>query len=203
MPLSFSPLSDAAVLPRDKRSPGQGGAASAKDAWGALMVAAQDGNGGAYKRLLAELSTWLGRYFSRRLPPADVHDAVQETLLAVHRNRHSYDPHYPLVAWASAIAKRKWIDQLRALDRRSADILTDDVATPDHEGAVVGASVLSSLLEELRPAQSRVIRLVKLEGYSIEEASVQTGQSVPAVKVNIHRGIARLRTLIMKNADVA
>jgi RNA polymerase sigma-70 factor (ECF subfamily) len=167
------------------------------------MVAAQDGNGGAYKRLLADLAVWLRRYFARRLPPAEIDDAVQETLLAVHRSRHTYDPRYPLSAWLSAIAKRKWVDQLRALERRSADMLTDTIATPDHEAAVIGASVLTSLLGELRPAQSRVIQLVKLEGYSLEEASVQTGQSVSAVKVNIHRGIARLRALIMKNADVA
>jgi RNA polymerase sigma factor (sigma-70 family) len=204
MPLRFPSRSGPiAPMSRDERAQGVNGAGGAGDEWGRLMVAAQDGNGGAYRRLLAELSLWLQRYFARRLPPADVSDAVQETLLAIHRNRHSYDPAYPLVAWLSAIAKRKWIDQLRALERRSTDMLTDEVATPDHEDAVVGASVLASLLGELRPAQSQVIRLVKLEGYSIEEASMQTGQSIPAVKVNIHRGIARLRALIMKNIDVA
>ncbi|MFC7555400.1 sigma-70 family RNA polymerase sigma factor [Pseudoroseomonas wenyumeiae] len=167
------------------------------------MVAAQDGNGGAYKRLLADLAVWLHRYFSRRLPRAEVDDAVQEALLAVHRSRHTYDPRYPFLVWVSAIAKRKWVDQLRALEHRSADELTDTVATPDHEAAVIGASVLTSLLGELRPAQSQVIQLVKLEGYSLEEASSRTGQSIAAVKVNIHRGIARLRALIMGNTDVA
>ena len=68
---------------------------------------------------------------------------------------------------------------------------------------MIGATVLTSLLGELRPAQSQVIQLVKLEGYSLEEASSRTGQSIAAVKVNIHRGIARLRTLIMGKTDVA
>jgi RNA polymerase sigma-70 factor (ECF subfamily) len=44
----------------------------------------------------------------------------------------------------------------------------------------------------LRPSESEVIRLVKLEGLSIEEASERTGQSISLVKVNIHRGLSRL-----------
>ncbi|MFC0406824.1 sigma-70 family RNA polymerase sigma factor [Roseomonas elaeocarpi] len=199
--LSFLPVTTG-LAPGGAAPHGQSGATPAQDRWSKLMVAAQRGNGGAYKRLLVELSAWLQRYFARRLPQGEVDDAVQETLLAVHRSRHTYEPGYPLSVWLSAIAKRKWVDQLRALERRAADMLDDAVATPGHEAAVMDASVLVSLLGELRPAQSRVIQLVKLEGYSLEEASLRTGQSVSAVKVNIHRGIARLRTIIMKNADV-
>lgn len=166
------------------------------------MAEAQDGNGGAYRRLLGELATWLQRYFARRLPPAEVDDAVQETLLALHRRRHTYDPARPFLPWLAAIAKNKWIDQLRAIDHRRFAELDDDLAVPDHGDAVTSASVLTSLLGELRPAQSRVIALVKLQGFSTEEASRETGQSVSAVKVNIHRGLAKLSALIMKNDDV-
>jgi RNA polymerase sigma factor (sigma-70 family) len=187
MPRRSSDVQDTALVP---------------DGWARLMAAAQDGNGGAYRRLLGELTPWLHRYFLRRLPPADVDDAVQEALLAVHRRRHTYDPRHAFLPWLAAIAKHKWVDQLRAAERRRHDELPDDIAVPDHGAAVASASVLESLLGELRPAQSRVIALVKLQGCSIEEASRETGQSVSAVKVNIHRGIARLTALIMKNADV-
>ena len=44
----------------------------------------------------------------------------------------------------------------------------------------------------LKPAQAEVIRLVKMHGFSIEEAAAKTGQSASLVKVNIHRGIARM-----------
>jgi hypothetical protein len=53
-------------------------------AWDALMAAAQDGNAAAYHRLLFEVASWLRRYVARRLPPAIVDDAVQDTLIAVH-----------------------------------------------------------------------------------------------------------------------
>ena len=60
------------------------------------MEAGQNGHGGAYHRLLKEVSEWLTRYFQRRLPAGDVDDAVQETLLAIHRRRHTFDPRCPL-----------------------------------------------------------------------------------------------------------
>ncbi|WP_419198209.1 sigma-70 family RNA polymerase sigma factor [Novosphingobium resinovorum] len=166
------------------------------------MIAAQDGHGGAYRRLLGELAPWLQRYFERRLPPGEVDDAVQETLLAVHRRRHTYDPAYPLRAWLAAIAKRKWIDQLRGIGRRPTDALPDDLAISDHEAMVTSATVLASLLEQLRPAQAQVIALVKLQGYTIEDASHETGLSASAVKMNIHRGLARLTAFIEKTDDV-
>jgi RNA polymerase sigma factor (sigma-70 family) len=167
------------------------------------MEAAQGGNGGAYRRLLGELADWLGRYFARRLPPSEVDDAVQETLLAVHRRRHTFDPSQPFGPWLAAIAKRKWIDQLRALERRATEELPDDIPVGDHESTVMSTTVLTSLLGELRPAQSIAIVLVKLRGFSIEEASRETGQSISSVKVNIHRGLARLAAIIEKSRDVA
>ncbi|MBO9725080.1 MAG: sigma-70 family RNA polymerase sigma factor [Novosphingobium sp.] len=175
---------------------------STPDSWSDLMVAAQDGHGGAYRRLLAEMSEWLTRYFQRRLPPGEVDDAVQETLLAIHRRRHTYDPQYPLGPWLAAIAKNKWVDQLRSLARRSMDELPDEIAVGDHESAVISSSVLASLLEGLRPAQAQAILLVKVQGYSVEEASSQIGLSSSAVKMNIHRGLARLTAIIEKTTDV-
>jgi RNA polymerase sigma-70 factor (ECF subfamily) len=53
----------------------------------------------------------------------------------------------------------------------------------------------------LKPAQAEAIRLVKLEGYSVEEASARTGQSGSLIKVNIHRGLARLAALIQRQSD--
>jgi RNA polymerase sigma-70 factor (ECF subfamily) len=191
------PLRGATRRPHDRPTRG-----AAPDEWGRLMVAAQDGHGGAYRRLLGEISDWLHRYFQRRLPPGDIDDAIQETLLAVHRRRHTYDPQHPFGPWLAAIAKHKWVDQLRNLGRRPTEALSDEIAVDDHEVSVMSATVLASLLEELRPAQAQVIMLVKLQGYSIEETSRETGLSSAAVKMNIHRGLARLTAFIEKTHNV-
>jgi len=166
------------------------------------MVAAQNGHGAAYRRLLGEMSEWLEHYFQRRLPPGDVDDAVQETLLAIHRRRHTYDPQFPVGPWLAAIAKNKWVDQLRSLARRPVDELSEDILVGDHEATVISSSVLASLLEELRPAQAQAILLVKVQGYSIGDASLQIGLSPSAVKMSIHRGLARLTAIIEKTSDV-
>jgi RNA polymerase sigma-70 factor (ECF subfamily) len=191
------PLPGPALHGRDRPS-----RPTSADEWGRLMIAAQAGHGGAYQRLLGEISASLHRYFQRRLPPGEVDDAVQETLLAVHRRRHTYDPRYPLEPWLGAIAKRKWIDQLRSLGRRPTEELPDDLQVGDHEASVTSASVLARLLDELRPAQARAIMLVKLQGYSIEDASQETGLSPSAVKMNILRGLGRLTAFIEKTNDV-
>lgn len=70
---------------------------AAPDTWGDLMVAAQGGNGGAYRRLLAKIDPWLRRFYARRLPHAMVEDAAQEALIAIHARRHTYEPPAPFV----------------------------------------------------------------------------------------------------------
>ncbi len=165
------------------------------------MIAAQDGHGGAYRRLLDEIEPWLRSYYRRRLPASVVDDAVQDVILAVHQKRHTYEPARAFTPWLGAIARYKWIDRLRALKRAPLERLDDVASVGDHETAVVSAAVLDALLASLKPAQSEVIRLVKLKGYSIEQAARQTGQSVSLVKINIHRGLARLTAAVQKEGD--
>ena len=169
--------------------------------WAAFMEAAQSGNAGVYYRLLTEISAWLQRYYARRLPPAMVDDAVQDTLLAVHEKRHTYDPSRPFGPWLAAIARYKWIDRLRAMKAAPTEALTDDIPITGHEDAVGTEWSLERLLKELKPAQAEVIRLVKLEGLSIKEASARTGQSMSLVKVNIHRGLGRLSSIVKSQSN--
>ena len=176
--------------------------ASGGDEWGRLMAAAQDGDGGAYRTLLDELRVWLERFYARRLPPAFVDDAVQDTLIAIHEKRHTYDRERPFKPWLAAVARYKWIDRLRSIGRTRTDMLDEDVPVGDHESAVVSATLLDRLMAELKPAQSAVIRLVKIDGFSIEEAAMRTGQSGALVKVNIHRGLAKLAAIVKRQAHV-
>jgi DNA-directed RNA polymerase specialized sigma24 family protein len=71
----------------------------------------------------------------------------------------------------------------------------------DHGDAVIAGSTFQQLLAGLKQPQAEAIRLVKLEGYSIEEASRATGQSVSLIKVNIHRGLKRLANIVRTATD--
>jgi RNA polymerase sigma-70 factor (ECF subfamily) len=172
-------------------------------AWGAMMAAAQNGNSLAYHRLLTQVAVRLRAYYTRRLPRAMIDDTIQEVLVAIHMKRHTYDPSRSFEVWLMAIARYKWIDLLRSLKAKRTEALDDDFPIPDHGEAVVNARALDQLLATLSPAQSDVIRLVKLRGLSIEEASAVTGQSAELVKVNIHRGIKKLISFLRigRNGD--
>jgi RNA polymerase sigma factor (sigma-70 family) len=169
--------------------------------WDALMAAAQGGDTAAYRRLLSEVAAWLRPYYSRRLPPGMIDDVIQDTLVAIHEKRHTYDPGRPYGAWLAAIARYKWIDALRSLENSPKEILDDDIAVPCQEEAITSAWSLERLLSTLKPAQSQAIRLVKLQGFSIDEASKATGQSATLVKVNIHRGLKRMAATLRSGSD--
>jgi RNA polymerase sigma-70 factor (ECF subfamily) len=166
------------------------------------MAAAQAGHGGAYRRLLEEVRHWLHRYMSRRLPSSLVEDIVQDALIAIHEKRHTYDPRRPFQPWLAAIARYKWIDTLRRMSRESGTVLSEDLAVGEHESEFMNIELLERLMAKLKPAQADVIRLVKIQGYSIEEASIRTRQSISLVKVNIHRGLARLSKIVERQSDV-
>jgi RNA polymerase sigma-70 factor (ECF subfamily) len=164
--------------------------------WSALMAAAQSGDAVAYHRLLTEAGARLYRHYGRRLPPGAVDDAVQDTFLAIHQKRHAYDSARPFEPWLMAVARHKWIDRLRAMRSTPTEALREDIPVADHGDAVTSAWTLEGLLRELKPAQSTVIRLVKLQGHSIEEAAARTGQSASLVKMDVHRGLGRLASII-------
>src|ERR1700745_1076232 len=172
-------------------------------AWDAMMAAAQNGNSLAYHRLLSQVEVRLRAYYARRLPQAMTDDIIQEVLVAIHLKRHTYDPSRSFEVWLMAIARYKWIDTLRSLKTKATEALDDDFPIPDHGEAVVNARTLDQLLATLSPAQSDVIRLVKLQGLSIQEASAVTGQSAELVRVNVHRGIKNLISSLRigRNAD--
>ncbi len=67
---------------------------------------------------------------------------------------------------------------------------------------MVSATVLEALLAQLKPAQSAAIRLVKIHGLSVEEAAATTGQSPSLIKVNIHRGLAKLTAIVQTQDHV-
>ena len=179
----------------DRRSSGSKKRQGRSEAWGTLMAAAQGGKREAYEQLVRELDQWLRGYYARRLSPTAADDARQEALLAVHLNRHTYSPSKPFGPWIAAIARYKWIDHIREASRYRMLSLNDEIPAKDDGDAAINVVAVDHLLSRLKPAQARVIRLVKLHGASIEDASSATGQSTSLVKMNIYRGLKRLAVL--------
>jgi RNA polymerase sigma factor (sigma-70 family) len=163
-----------------------------------LMAMSQQGDRLAYASLLEACQRWLRGYYARRIAPAQLDDLVQETLIALHTKRASWDNTRPFLPWLAAIARYRWVDHLRRLYRADETALDIDVAGIDEEPAIAARITLERLFGILPEAQARAIALVKIEGLSIAEAAEATGQSESLVKVNIHRGLKKLAHMIEK-----
>lgn len=163
----------------------------------ALMLKALDGDGVAYRALLEELRGYLRPYFARRLNPglaANGDDLVQETLMAIHTRRLTYDHNQPLTAWVHAIARYKLIDHFRRSKVRATVALEDDAAlfARDDAGDASARMDVEAVLATIPARRAELIRQTRLEGISIAEVAARAGMSESAVKVSIHRGLKSL-----------
>lgn len=171
-----------------------------------LLIRGLAGDAAAYHGFLQELSAHLRAFLRKRLArlPDEVEDLVQESLLAIHNQRHTYDAGQPLTAWVHAIAKYKLVDLLRRRARR--DLHTDpiddafDFASSSDSEAAEAQRDLGKLLERLPDRQRLPIVHMKLEGLSVAEAARVTGMTEAAVKVGVHRGLKALAAMIRGDA---
>jgi RNA polymerase sigma-70 factor (ECF subfamily) len=161
-----------------------------------LMLASLADDKAAYRGLLSALGDQLRRYYRRRLPPADanVEDLVQETLIAIHSKRGTYDTNLPFTPWLYAIARYKLLDHLRRSRIRLTVPLESaaDVFSPDESEASSARLDIDKLLESLPASSQDIIRKVKLDGHSTADVAARTGKSEIAVRVGLHRGLKAL-----------
>lgn len=171
-----------------------------RSAW---MAAAQAGDRQAYEKVLAD-SVALIRAVARRqgVPVDSLDDVVQETLLTVHRVRHTYDPSRSYDAWLAAIASRRAIDLLRSHGRHDAREVHDPLVLdlqPDRDDATAQtereqqAAHLRSAIADLPAGQREAVEQLGLKERSLAEAAVATGRNTGALKVNLHRALKTLR----------
>lgn len=179
----------------------EGGDSRADQSWEGLLAAAQRGDGRAYHDFLRAILPFL-RAVARRRDRSDdqVEDIVQDSLLTVHRVRHTYEPGRPVRPWLTAIVTRRAIDVGRRRGRIGAREVADQAAYetyPDpaanRNESAAATEEIGRMMAQLTPKQKQALELVKLREMSLAEASAASGQSVASLKVNIHRAIRRLR----------
>ena len=164
-----------------------------------LMIAGLDGNAGAHQTLLRLLVPLLRGYYRRRANGSadDIEDLVQETLIAVHTRRVTYDRERAFTGWLFAIARYKMIDHFRRGRRlQPIDGLEDLLVAEAFEEASGARIDIDDLLETLPAKQARVIRATRIEGLSVAEVAAADGISESDVKVSVHRGLKSLMARI-------
>ncbi len=169
------------------------------------MLAGLDGDAAAYRALLEAMRHRLTAYFHRRLGhgSAEIDDLVQDTLIAIHTRRGTFDRTQLFTAWTYAIARHKMIDHFRR-SGRAIKVPLDDAGNlfAEDEGHSVHARYdIQKALEALPEATRSLIRDIKLRDLSHAEAAQARGMSETAVKVAVHRGLKKMSAFLRSESD--
>jgi RNA polymerase sigma-70 factor (ECF subfamily) len=181
----------------------------------ALAGQAALGDGNAVSALLGRLRPMVLRYCRARLGRGagtygTADDVAQEVCLALLTALPRYrDVGRPFTAFVYGIASHKVADAHRSASRelsQPAEDLPDraDEAAGPESAALAAADMAMAheLLAQLPPNQREVLVLRVAVGFSAEETAAALGMSAGAVRVNQHRALNRLRSMVASRAGV-
>ncbi len=168
---------------------------ASEDKLKAWMCGGLDGDAAAHASMLRALVPLLRGFYRRRMQGAedDIEDMVQETLIAVHTRRATYDRARPFTAWLFAIARYKMIDHFRRSRQTCAiEGLEEILVAEGFEDASNARADVDRLLDSLPAKQAMAIRATHVDGLSVSEAAQGIGIGESDVKVSVHRGLKAL-----------
>src|SRR5262249_15122369 len=145
---------------------------------------------------------YLRLFVARRLRPAEVvEEVVQDSLVSIHRARHTYNPAKPVVPWMLAISRCRVHDYLRRwmTERRFeiSDVDYDKQGAATHQSEAMTGLMFDEALAQLPERQRLILQLLKHEGLSIREVSEQLQMSEAAVRVAAHRAYEGLKNYFL------
>jgi RNA polymerase sigma-70 factor, ECF subfamily len=174
-----------------------------------LMRLAQSGDKKAYAALFRAIMPLLKAFVSRRIPNmADVDDVVQDTLLSIHRAGHTYDTNRPFKIWMFTIARHRLNDYLRRNYRKSTfpeislSNLTYEISAASVTESWDQFEYLDKILDSLPEKQKKIVTMMKIEGYTAEDAAKKMNMSVSAVKVAAHRAYKSLALKVREEEEL-
>lgn len=167
-----------------------------------LMQKYQQADRAAAESLFQVLVPLLTRFFLS-MPDARqaADDLAQETLLRLHKARHSYRPGEPVLPWVYAIARHVRVDQYRKRRRTSQyeeaveteKLQSHPAQMPD---APQSTQDFETLLSYLPESQREVLRMLKVLGMTVEEVARVTSSTAGSVKQKSHRAYEKLRSIL-------
>jgi len=180
---------------------------STEEEWTGMMRAANSGDAVAYRKFLEAVTPALRASARRNLAryraaTHDVEDIVQETLLAIHLKRHTWDPDRPIRPWVAAIARNKLIDLLRRRGRRAEFPIEDIGDLPDTEDCSdpLSRHELDRMLQNLDERQRDIVRSLTVDGASVRDTARRLDMKEGTVRVSLHRALAALAARYRKDA---
>lgn len=126
---------------------------------------------------------------------------MQETLLAIHLKRHTWDSSQPLGPWVRAIARHKLIDAMRRRGRRievPIEAVLDFLSVGEQQNHELDRQDAERLVNDLPGRQKEIVRAISIEGQSIREVAERYEMKEGAVRVALHRGLKALAAMHQK-----
>lgn len=171
--------------------------------WSELMQLAQRGDDIAYKKLLTELRRVIAQSLRYRFGAFSfVDDCVQESLIAIHQARHTYQPNRPFTPWMNAIVRYKTIDLMRK-HYRYQEMQGDDPEVVSLESCLMQSNVSiddklsgAQLLALIDQPHRDALIYTKFIGLSVEDAAIKLDVSADTVKQRVKRAIAKTTWLL-------
>ncbi len=168
----------------------------------------RQGNQAAARALVDHLYPLVIRIVRAHLPRRVAEeDLAQDIFLKMFSRIEQYQGNVPFPHWVSRIAVTTCIDQLRAQKRRpewrwadlsesEAEVLDNvlsDTQTEVPGDALAARELVNRLLDQLKPEDQLVIRMLDLEQKSIAEISQLTGWGQSLIKVRAFRARRKLQ----------
>jgi len=166
-----------------------------------LMSVAQAGDKKAYRKVFEQITPMIKAFIAKRVnKPEDIDEITQEILISVHKASQTYDSSRPFKTWLFAIIKFRLNDYLRAVYRTaekgidSFDEKEFEIADSDNsENSFDNAQMIEQMLGALPKKQQDIIKMTKVDGFSIKETAIKMKMSESAVKVSVHRALEKLK----------
>lgn len=167
------------------------------DEWSVQMRAAIAGDQAAYRRVLTAMTPVLRGIIRARAGAMDAswcEDVVQETLLAIHVKRATWDVQMPLRPWVYAIARHKLIDAFRRRGR-TVHVQVDDFAEiipAEAEPDGFEMRDAAALIDHLQERDAALLRCLAIEARGQDECGTRLGLAPGTLRVALHRALQRL-----------
>jgi len=155
-----------------------------------LVRAVLDGDREAFSTLYGKFAPLVHGILLARVPRLEVEDLVQDIFLHAFRKLHTLRDAAAFGPWIAMIARNRAMD----FHRRSRDTveITEEHAVHDRSPRARAEEILD-VIRNLPEAYRETLVLRLVEGMTGPEIALRTGLTAASVRVNLHRGMKKLR----------
>jgi RNA polymerase sigma-70 factor, ECF subfamily len=158
---------------------------------GALVNAARAGDRAAFGRLYQRYARMVHGLLLAQVAPADVEDLLQDVFLRALRKLETLRDGGAFGSWVAAIARHRATDHHRS--RATLPRAEEDAALSAAAPEEVQATAVLAVIRELPLPYRETLVLRLVEGMTGPEIAARTGLTPDSVRVNLHRGMKKLR----------